>query len=77
MLGSGTFYNPIAEVESVIGEKVLLVHAEDDKICPAKPVRTFAKTTGSKLKMYKRGGHANFDLTKGIAYNQILKFIQS
>jgi pimeloyl-ACP methyl ester carboxylesterase len=56
-LKGGSFYNPVAREKQIDGRKVLIIHAKDDSVVRPGPVAKFAKQTGAKLLMLKRGGH--------------------
>jgi len=62
-LARGKFYNPIDACQKIKGEKVLIIHAQDDDIVPPGPARKFAKCTGCRLEMRKRGGHMGISET--------------
>jgi pimeloyl-ACP methyl ester carboxylesterase len=57
-LSRGTFYNPAAAAEEIDGKKLFIVHAKDDDIVSWRSVQRFAKKTGAKLKLLRRGGHS-------------------
>lgn len=56
-LGDGTWYNPIAHAGTFDGKKIMIMHAGDDRIVLADPVRAFAEKIGCTLHMLKKGGH--------------------
>ena len=62
-LKNGKFYNPAYEASSIDGAKLLIIHAEDDKIVYAKTSATFARQTGARLLLLKRGGHLSLSHT--------------
>jgi len=75
-LSNGEFYNPIGNTESIDGSKILIIHAEDDKVCSIIPVKKFIKLTNAKYRFYKRGGHSlKFD--KPPILDHIINFIKS
>ncbi len=74
-LGRGSFYNPASYVDEIDGEKVLLFHAKDDDVVPYGPTVKFAKITGAKLILSRRGGHGVVDFTKSAIYKKIKKFL--
>ena len=61
-LKGGKFYNPMYHVSEIDGSKLFIIHAKDDKSVHWKQVERFAKKTGSKLLMLKRGGHLSSHL---------------
>lgn len=54
---TGNFFNPATIRPKIRGEKVLILHAADDRIAPLSPVRKFAVDAGAVLFVQKRGGH--------------------
>jgi pimeloyl-ACP methyl ester carboxylesterase len=56
-LRMGDFYNPWGHLEEIPGEKILIIHADDDMITIPGPTLEFAEVTKSKLIMLKKGGH--------------------
>jgi alpha-beta hydrolase superfamily lysophospholipase len=67
-LSGGRFYNPVHEISSIDGEKILVFHAKDDKAVYARTSIAFARTTGAQLILFPRGGHF------GISYTTQPKF---
>ncbi len=76
-LYSGTFYNPIHHVDEITPSKVMMFHAQDDPNVPYKSVVNFAKCTGVKLKLLRRGGHLSTDMIVRRYWRQIRKFLES
>lgn len=56
-LSRGEFYNPIDEMGTIDGSKLLLFHAKDDRVVPFGPTKKFVKQTGANLITFPRGGH--------------------
>ncbi len=76
-LATGTFYNPMPHAKSVDGRKLLIIHMRDDKIVRYQPSVKFAKKTGAKLVLFKRGGHGSSSwFTKPRIYKKIAKFLR-
>ncbi len=73
-LYSETFYNPIYHADEVIPSKVMMFHAQDDPSVPYKSVLNFAKRTGVKLKLLRRGGHLSTDMIVRKYWGQIEGF---
>jgi esterase/lipase len=73
-LYSGTFYNPIYHADEVTPSKVMMFHAQDDPNVPYKSVVNFAKRTGVKLKLLRRGGHLSTDVIVRRHWAQIANF---
>lgn len=61
-LGSGKFFNPAHRVKEIDGGKILMFHAEDDPYVPYRTVVKFARATGARLKLFRRGGHLSTDM---------------
>ena len=76
-LSNGKFYSPIAEADRMEGKKILLIHAKDDDVVRFRPTVNFAKKTGAKLILLKRGGHGSSSwFTKPRFYKKIAKFLK-
>lgn len=78
-LEKGNFYNPISETENLDGRKIFIIHAKDDRVVSYKPTFKFAKLTGARLKLLRRGGHfgTRYLLVKNQAMKDILKFFNT
>lgn len=75
---SGKFYNPVNQINQIDGQKVLIFHAQDDDVVNYKSVVKFAKLTGAKLYLSKKGGHLGASiLMKPNFEKKVLKFIRS
>jgi len=61
-LFGGKFYNPAYHAAEVSPSKVMMFHAQDDPYIPYQSVRKFARITGVRLKLLRRGGHLSTDL---------------
>jgi pimeloyl-ACP methyl ester carboxylesterase len=61
-LGGGRFYNPLYRADEVTASKVMMFHAQDDPYVPYRSVRKFARLTGARLMLLRRGGHLSTDL---------------
>lgn len=76
-LKSGKFYNPLPRWREIDGEKLLIYHAKDDKSVRYKEVVKFAKLTGAKLILRKRGGHLSASLLiKPLEYRRLSAFFK-
>jgi len=73
-LSGGKFYNPIYHTGEIDAPKVMMFHAEDDPYIPYRSVRKFARRTGVKLKLLKRGGHLSTDWVVRKYWRQIAEF---
>lgn len=60
-LRDGKFYNPAYHADEIDGAKIMMFHAQDDPYVPYRTVMKFAKKTGAKLKLFRRGGHLSTD----------------
>jgi len=56
-LTRGGFFDPVAHVQEFDGDKLLLVHADDDDVVPRAPAKRFARATGCDAVFYAHGGH--------------------
>lgn len=72
------FYNPAAEVKTINGSKLFILHAKDDDIVPFRPVRSFVVKTGAQFLLFNRGGHIRATIiTKPAVWKKISKFLKS
>jgi pimeloyl-ACP methyl ester carboxylesterase len=77
-LKSGKFYNPLPRWRGIDGKKLLIYHAKDDESVRAKEVIKFAKLTGAKLILRKRGGHlSSYILLKPSEWRRVSKFFRN
>jgi pimeloyl-ACP methyl ester carboxylesterase len=76
-LSGGNFYSPIYHARKITGSKVIMFHAQDDPYIPYRSVQRFARLTGVKLKLLKRGGHLSTDLIVRKYWPQIREFLES
>lgn len=75
-LKTGKFYNPAAEAAKIDGKKLMIIHAKDDKVVGWRPAQKFAKLTGTKLILLKRGGHlSSSNAMKPRFHKTIAKFL--
>lgn len=77
-LGKTDFYNPVAKknIKKIDTNKVLMIHAKDDKIVSYHLVKNFAKNNNIKLLSLKQGGHLSSKiLTKYFIWRKIKKFL--
>jgi pimeloyl-ACP methyl ester carboxylesterase len=75
-LRNGTFYNPIHHVRVFDPAKIQMFHAQDDPYVPWRTVARFARLTGARLKLLKRGGHISTDGTVRRYWPQIQRFFE-
>jgi dipeptidyl aminopeptidase/acylaminoacyl peptidase len=73
-LYSGTFYNPMHHADEIDPSKVWMFHAKDDPHVPCESVVKFAKLSGAKLKLLRRGGHLSTDTIVRKYWPQIREF---
>ncbi len=76
-LGAGAFFNPMKRIDDFDPGKVLIFHAKDDDIVPWEPVAAFAKKTGAKIVLRKRGGHGRTREVVRDNWAMIGKFFES
>lgn len=76
-LKTGKFYNPLPRWREIDGRKLLIYHSKDDESVRAKEVAKFAKLTGAKLILRKRGGHLSSSiLMRPSEYRRISRFFK-
>ena len=76
-LFGGEFYNPAYHAAEVSPSKVMMFHAQDDPYIPYQSVRKFARITGVRLKLLRRGGHLSTDMIVRKYSSQIRQFFES
>jgi pimeloyl-ACP methyl ester carboxylesterase len=76
-LFGGKFYNPIHHAAEVSPSKIMMFHAQDDPAIPYQSVRKFARVTGVKLKLLRRGGHLSTDLIVRKYWAEIRAFFEN
>jgi len=76
-LFGGKFYNPIHHAAEVSASKIMMFHAQDDPAIPYQSVRKFARVTGVKLKLLRRGGHLSTDLIVRKYWAEIRAFFEN
>lgn len=76
-LRGGKFYNPSYYARDVTASKVLMFHAQDDPYVPYQSVKKFARFTGVRLKLFRRGGHLSTDLMVRRHWREIKVFFES
>jgi len=76
---NGTFYSPLAHTKEIPGEKVFIIHAQDDESVGWRPVEKFAKKINCKLLLLKRGGHLGIGdmMKKSSARKKIETFLKT
>ncbi|MFH1657369.1 MAG: prolyl oligopeptidase family serine peptidase [bacterium] len=76
-LKSGKFYNPATHTKEIDGRKIFIIHAKDDETVPYQPAVKFAKTTGCKILLLKKGGHlSSSNFGKPGFYKRLKKFLK-
>ncbi|MGA2980508.1 MAG: prolyl oligopeptidase family serine peptidase [Terriglobales bacterium] len=76
-LRSGRSYSPLYHAREVTASKVMMFHAQDDPVIPYQSVRKFARLTGVRLKLLRRGGHLSTDLIVRKYWTAIREFFES
>ncbi len=76
-LRGGKFYSPACHAREIAGSKVMMIHAQDDPYVPYQSVKKFARLTGARLKLLRRGGHLSTDLMVRKYWVQIRAFLES
>ena len=76
-LGKENFYNPLDSITKLDPRKILIFHAQDDKIVRYKPVAKFAEILGCDPVTFKRGGHLSSSMLIQKKHSQrVKKFIE-
>ena len=75
-LGGGQFYNPIHRASEINRSKIMMFHAQDDPYVPYRSVVKFARVTGVRLKLLRRGGHLSTELVVRKYWAQIREFFE-
>lgn len=57
-LAEGKMYNPIDEIDRVDAKKIWIMQALDDESVNPGPSKVFARKTGCKITLFKKGGHS-------------------
>src|ERR1022692_3149784 len=76
-LRGGKFYSPLYHARDITASKVMMFHAQDDPYIPYQSVVKFARTSGARLKLLRRGGHLSTDLIVRKYWRQIREFFES
>jgi pimeloyl-ACP methyl ester carboxylesterase len=76
-LRGGRFYSPLYHARDITASKVMMFHAQDDPYVPYRSVQKFARLTGARLKLFRRGGHLSTDLIVRKYWAQIRDFFES
>ena len=76
-LYSGKFYNPAHHVDEIDASKIMMFHAQDDPHVPYESVVKFARDTGVKLKLLKRGGHLSTDMVVRKYWREVEGFLRA
>lgn len=76
-LSDGKFYSPMHRAAEIDSAKVLMFHAEDDPYVSYRSVVKFARKTGVRLKLFKKGGHLSTDLIVRKYWTTIRGFFES
>ncbi len=71
------FYNPMYHAAEVSPSKVMMFHAQDDPVIPYRSVQKFARLTGVRLKLLRRGGHLSTDWIVRKYWKQIQECFRS
>jgi pimeloyl-ACP methyl ester carboxylesterase len=75
-LFTGKFYNPAYHAAEISASKVMMFHAQDDPYIPYRSVEKFARLTGARLKLLRRGGHLSTDLIVRKYWGRIRDFFE-
>ena len=75
-LNDGKFFNPSYYADEITAAKIMMFHAKDDPYVPYQSVEGFAKRTGVKLKLLRRGGHLSTDMIVRKYWARIREFFE-
>ncbi len=75
-LSNGKFFSPIYHAGEMTAEKIMMFHAEDDPYVPYRTVVKFARASGARLKLLRRGGHLSTDMIVRKYWGQIREFFE-
>jgi len=77
-LATGTFYNPVNQLEDIDPTKILMIHAKDDTVVPYATAQVFSKKLGIPLISLKTGDHLSSSiLTQWKIWRLIKKHLAS
>ncbi|MGB0756967.1 MAG: alpha/beta hydrolase family protein [Patescibacteria group bacterium] len=77
-LAEGNFYNPAAQVSSIDGSKIFIMHSLDDRAAPYEASHDFSLKTGAKLWTLKKYGHLGLSFaTRFVPFMRIKHFFRS
>jgi len=76
-LKDGKFYSPLFHAKEIDPAKVMMFHAKDDPYVPYRTVQKFARQTGARLKLFKRGGHLSTDWIVRKYWKEIAEFFET
>ncbi|MFT5387213.1 MAG: pimeloyl-ACP methyl ester carboxylesterase [Lysobacterales bacterium] len=75
-LAKGHFFNPVHHMSELDGNKIIMLHAEDDDIVKYRPVARFAKKIGCDFISFNKGGHLSSSLLlKDRYFKRIQRFL--
>lgn len=75
-LYSGRFYNPAHHADEIDPSKIMMFHAKNDPNIPYRSVVKFARQTGVRLKLLRRGGHLSTDMIVRKYWREIERFFK-
>jgi dipeptidyl aminopeptidase/acylaminoacyl peptidase len=70
---SGKFYNPATALESIDGQKIMIIHAKDDETVAFAPAKKFAQDVDAVLMPLRSGGHLGLGLIENPKFWKITK----
>lgn len=73
-LKTGKFYNPMSEIKKLDGNKLMIIHAKDDKVVGFQLSKKFSHILNSKFLLLPKGGHfSTSEIPK--LWNRISRFL--
>ncbi len=73
-LSDGKVYSPWHHADEITASKVMMFHAQDDPYIPYQSIQKFARRTGARFKLLRRGGHLSTDWIVRKYWRQISNF---
>ena len=69
-------YRPILRIKNIVGRKICIIHAEDDRVVPYEPLIDFAQATGAQYYLKPKGGHG-LKIRHRFLWKKISAFLES
>lgn len=77
-LGSNGFFQPVAHLKDFDPDKLLLIHARDDKVTAHDVAKAFASEVGSGFLSRRTGGHLSSTIiTRKLVWRKVKRFLRT